>query len=71
MEQLQIRRHDHNPYLWWVSSHGDDVAYITQPGKNFLVWPTGSIATDIAGTPFESIDAALAAVERSLPARIG
>jgi hypothetical protein len=67
MEQLRIRRHDHNPYLWWLSSQGDDVAYITQPGKNYLVWPTGSIAVDIAGKPFDSIDAAMAAVAYRLP----
>src|SRR5882762_1744278 len=40
-DKLQIRPHEKNPNLWWVSSHGYDVAYITRPGNAYLVWTTG------------------------------
>jgi hypothetical protein len=36
MGNLQIRPHARNPNLWWVSSQGDDVAYITRPGNAFI-----------------------------------
>jgi hypothetical protein len=26
--------------LWWVSSQGDDVAYIARPGNAYLAWAT-------------------------------
>jgi hypothetical protein len=41
MDNLQIRPHERNPNLWWVSSRGDDVAYITRPGNGYLAWTTG------------------------------
>ena len=40
MDNLQIRPHARNPNLWWVSSQGDDVAYITRPGNAYLGWAT-------------------------------
>ncbi len=42
MVNLQIRPHERNPNLWWVSSQsGDDVAYIARLGNGYRAWPTG------------------------------
>lgn len=68
MGNLQIRPHEHNPNLWWVSSKGDDVAYITRPGNGYLAWATGKwkpSRADFVGKRFDSVDAALEAVARS------
>ncbi len=70
MDNLQIRPHDRNPNLWWVSAQGDDVAYITRPGNCYLAWTTGKAMpaqADFVGKRFESIDEALKAVARSFP----
>ncbi len=69
MNQLQIRQQERNPNLWWVSSEGDDVAYITRPGNGYLAWATyrwKSAPADFVGKRFDSIDAALKAVTESL-----
>ncbi|MEA2897942.1 MAG: hypothetical protein QOJ84_3557 [Bradyrhizobium sp.] len=69
MDNLQIRRHERNPNLWWVSSQGDDVAYITRPGNGYLAWATGNGKpghADFVGKRFDTIDAALEAVAKSL-----
>jgi hypothetical protein len=67
MENVRIRQHDRSPNLWWVSSQsGEDVAYITHPGKGYLAWTMGPAGADFVGKPFDSVDAALAAVARSL-----
>ena len=50
MHNLQIRRHEKNPNLWWVSSHGDDVAYITRPGNAYLAWATGKDYTKLVAS---------------------
>lgn len=68
MGNLQIRPHERNPNLWWVSSKGDDVAYITRPGNGYLAWATGNwkpSRADFVGKRFDSVDAALEAVARS------
>ena len=68
MHNLQIRPHEKNPKLWWVSSHGDDVAYITRPGNAYLAWAAGKCETrqaDFVGKRFDTIDEALEAVARS------
>ena len=64
MSRFEIRQHDRNPNLWWVSSQGDDVAYITRPGNAYLVWTTGTAMpahAEFIGKRFDSIDAALEA----------
>jgi hypothetical protein len=69
MNQLEIRQHERNPNLWWVSSHGDDVAYITRPGDGYLAWATyrwKSAPADFVGKRFDSVDDALQAVTKSL-----
>ena len=43
MHNFQIRPHEKNPKLWWVSSQGDDVAYITRPGNAYLAWAAGKV----------------------------
>jgi hypothetical protein len=68
MQNLQIRPHERNPNLWWVSSHGDDVAYITRPGNAYLAWATDKwkpCQADFVGKHFASVDEALEAVARS------
>jgi hypothetical protein len=68
MDNLQIRPHERNPNLWWVSSQGDDVAYITRPGNAYLAWATGKAMraqADFVGKRFDTIDEALEAVARS------
>jgi hypothetical protein len=68
MDNLQIRPHERNPNLWWVSSQGDDVAYITRPGNGYLAWATGKAMpgqADFVGKRFDTIDEALEAVVRS------
>jgi hypothetical protein len=68
MENLQIRRHERNPNLWWVSSQGDDVAYITRPGNAYLAWATDKWKpghADFVGRRFDTVDEALEAVARS------
>ena len=68
MHNLQIRPHERNPNLWWVSSHGDDVAYITRPGNTDLAWTTGKTMpphADFVGKSFDTVDEALEAVARS------
>ena len=68
MDDLEIRPHERNPNLWWVSSHGDDVAYITRPGNAYLAWTTGKAMpaqADFVGKRFDTIDAALEAVAKS------
>ena len=68
MDNLQIRPHERNPNLWWVSSQGDDVAYITRPGNAYLAWATGKVLpaqADFVGKRFDTIDEALEAVARS------
>jgi hypothetical protein len=67
MDHLQIRPHERNPNLWWVSSHGDDVAYITHPGNAYLAWATGKMPgqADFVGKRFDTVDEALQAVARS------
>jgi hypothetical protein len=67
MEQVHIRPHDGNSNLWWVSSpSGDDVAYITHLGNSYLVWPTEPAPADFVGKRFDTVDAALAAVVKSV-----
>ena len=67
MDNLQIRRTS-NPNLWWVSLHGDDVAYTTRPGNAYLAWPPTSgnqaMPTSV-GKRFDTVDEALEAVARS------
>jgi hypothetical protein len=68
MDNLQIRPHERNPNLWWVSSHGDDVAYITRPGNVYLAWATDKWKpghADFVGKRFDTVDEALQAVARS------
>jgi hypothetical protein len=68
MDHLQIRPHERNPNLWWVSSQGDDVAYITRPGTAYVAWTTGRAMpaqADFVGKRFDTIDEALEAVARS------
>ena len=68
MHNLEIRPHEKNPKLWWVSSQGDDVAYITRPGNAYLAWAAGKAVlrqADFVGKPFDTIDEALEAVARS------
>jgi hypothetical protein len=68
MHNLQIRPHERNPNLWWVSSHGDDVAYITRPGNGYLAWATDKWKprhADFVGKRFDTVDEALEAVARS------
>jgi hypothetical protein len=68
MDNLQIRPHERNPNLWWVSSQADDVAYITRPGNGYLAWATGKAMpgqADFVGKRFDTIDEALEAVVRS------
>jgi hypothetical protein len=69
MENIQIRQHDRNPNLWWVSSQGgEDVDYIMHPGNGYLASATGKGnpgQADFAGKRFDSIDAALEAVAGS------
>jgi hypothetical protein len=68
MDNLQIRPHERNPNLWWVSSQGDDVAYITRPGNAYLAWATDKWKpghADFVGKRFDSVDEALQAVARS------
>jgi hypothetical protein len=62
VESLEIRHHDRNPNLWWVSSHGNDVAYITHPGKAYVTWAVSSAAVGFTGKSFETVDAAVAAL---------
>ena len=45
---LQIRQHDRNPNLWWVSSPEDDVAYIARPGNHYRA---GRLTGGSQGTP--------------------
>ena len=67
MEQVHIRQHDVNSNLWWVSSpSGDDVAYITHLGNSYLVWATEPAPADFVGKRFDTVDAALAAVVKSV-----
>jgi hypothetical protein len=67
MEQVHIRQHDVNSNLWWVSSSsGDDVAYITQLGNSYFVWATEPAPAGIAGKRFDTVDAALDAVVKSV-----
>jgi fructose-specific component phosphotransferase system IIB-like protein len=68
MHNLQIRPHGKNPNLWWVSSHGDEVAYITRPSNAYLAWTTGKAMpadADFVGKRFDTVDEALEAVARS------
>jgi hypothetical protein len=68
MDNLQIRPHARNPNLWWVSSQGDDVAYITRPGNAYLAWATDKWKpshADFVGKRFDTVDEALQAVARS------
>ena len=68
MGSFEIRPHQQNPNLWWVSSQGDDVAYITRPGNAYLAWTTGRAMpaqADFVGKSFDSIDEALEAVAES------
>jgi hypothetical protein len=68
MDNLQIRPHERNPNLWWVSSQGDDVAYITRPGNIYLAWATDKWKpghADFVGKRFDTVDEALQAVARS------
>lgn len=68
MDNLHIRPHERNPNLWWVSSQGDDVAYITRPGNAYLAWITGKAMpaqADFVGKRFDTIDEAIEAVARS------
>jgi hypothetical protein len=68
MDNLRIRPHERNPNLWWVSSRGDDVAYITRPGNGYLAWTTGKAMpgqADFVGERFGTVDEALEAVARS------
>ena len=67
MEQVDIRRHDVNSDLWSVSSpSGDDVAYITYLGNSYFVWATEPAPADIVGKRFDTVDAAVAAVVKSV-----
>jgi len=68
MNQLQIRQQERNPNLWWVSSRGDDVAYITHPGKAYVTWAVSSAAAGFTGKSFETMDAAVEALAHSLAA---
>ena len=68
MHNFQIRPHEKNPKLWWVSSQGDDIAYITRPGNAYLAWAAGKAVlrqADFVGKPFDTIDEALEAVARN------
>ena len=68
MDNLQIRPHERNPNLWWISSQGDDVAYITRPGNGYLAWATDKWKpnhADFVGKRFDSVDEALQAVAGS------
>jgi hypothetical protein len=68
MENIQIRQHDQNPNLWWVSQGGEDVAYITHPGDGYLAWATGKRKpgqADFVGKRFGSIAAAPEAAAKS------
>jgi hypothetical protein len=68
MDNFQIRPHERNPNLWWVSADGGDVAYITRPGNAYLAWATGKAMcaqVDFVGKRFDTIDEALEAVARS------
>ena len=68
MDGLEIRPHERNPNLWWVSSQGDDIAYITRPGDGYLAWATDKWKpghADFVGKRFDTVDAALEAVVRS------
>jgi hypothetical protein len=68
MDNLQIRPHERNPNLWWVSSQGDDVAYITHPGNAYLAWATDKWKpshADFVGKRFDTVDEALQAVAKS------
>ena len=68
MDNVQVRPHERNPNLWWVSSRGDDVACITRPGKGYPAWTMGNGKPDHAdfvGKRFDSVDAALEAVTKS------
>jgi hypothetical protein len=68
MDNLQIRPHARNPNLWWVSSQGDDVAYITHPGNAYLAWATDKWKpshADFVGKRFDTVDEALEAVARN------
>jgi hypothetical protein len=65
MDHLQIRPHERNPNLWWVSSQGDDIAYITRPGNAYLAWATDKWKpghADFVGKRFDTVDEALQAV---------
>lgn len=69
MNELQLRQHERNSNLWWVSSHGDDVAYIMRPGNGYAAWATWrwkSAPADFVGKRFDSVDEALEAVTKSL-----
>ena len=69
MDNLQIRPHERNPNLWWLSSQGDDVAYITRPGNGYLAWATDKWKpshADFVGKRFDTVDAAFEAVTKSL-----
>jgi hypothetical protein len=68
MDNLQIRPHERNPNMWWVSSHGEDVAYIVRPGNAYLAWATyrwKPSHADFVGKSFNTVDEALDAVARS------
>ena len=68
MRSFRIRQNQQNPNLWWVSSQGDDVAYITRPGNAYIAWSTGRAMpaqADFVGKRFDSIDEALEAVAKS------
>lgn len=70
MNGLQLRQQQQNPNLWWVtSSSGEDVAYIAHPGDGYLACTTDkwkSAPAEFVGKRFESVDAALEAVAKSI-----
>jgi hypothetical protein len=67
MEQVHIRQQDGNSNLWWVSSpSGHDVAYITHLGNSYLVWATEPAPAGFVGKRFDTVDAALAEVVKSV-----
>jgi hypothetical protein len=70
MEITQIRKHDHNPNLWWVSSSsGDDIAYIAHLGENYLAWTTDKWKprhASFVGKRFDTVEEAFHAVTHEI-----
>jgi hypothetical protein len=70
VEITQIRKHDHVPNLWWVSSSsGDDIAYIVHLGENYLAWTTDKWKlrhASFVGKPFDTVEEAFHAVTHEI-----